>query len=51
MGSGPRFKFEQDFTGFALGIGVFRFPYSWTVGISLGFWDISYGFGKAYDAM
>lgn len=48
MGAGKRFEFTQDFKSFALGIGIFSFPYKYTVGISLGFWDISYGFGKAY---
>ena len=50
MGSGPRFEVTSDYSSFSVGVGICRFPYSWVVGISLGFWDISYGFGKAYDS-
>lgn len=48
MGSGPRFTAWLT-PGLIFGLTIARFPFSWTASLHLGFFAISYGFGRAYD--
>ena len=48
MGSGSRFKISKH-EGVGLGVYIDTFPFSVTVNVSVLFWTISLGFGKAYD--
>lgn len=50
MGSGNRLSCGRTH-GFALGFNAARFPFAVTIGISIGFWYVSLGLGKPYDAI
>ena len=49
MGSGSRFKFTQNFSSFAIGFAINRWPHTVSVYISILFWDMYIGFGKGYE--
>lgn len=49
MGSGSKFSITSNYQGFALGLGISRFPHEVSVSIMLGFWHIYFGLGKGYD--
>ena len=48
MGSGDRFSFGRA-DGFGIGIYVSRFPFSVTIGMQFAVWNLTLGFGRAYD--
>lgn len=50
MGSGSRFKVISCYENFAIGVSISRFPHSFSMLFSIGFWDIYIGLGKGYDA-
>jgi hypothetical protein len=49
MGSGERIKFFRT-DGFGVAIFLSRFPFDLTIAISVMFWTLSIGIGRAYDA-
>ena len=49
MGSGKKFRFTQDFSSFAIGFAIQRWPHTVSLLISVFFWDVYIGFGKGYD--
>jgi len=48
MGSGDRFTYGNS-EGFGVGFFYSKFPFAHTFTLSVAFWYISVGFGKAYD--
>lgn len=48
MGSGPRFKAWKS-GGFGLGFYATDFPFKLSLNVTLFFWTVCIGLGKAYD--